>query len=78
MIVAATNIIALRTDWSPRGIEQELLIQLRHYSPASKREALLGLKSIVDRHPRFAEVNFARLAEGSLELSVCFDNDVRK
>ncbi|CAM9643721.1 unnamed protein product [Ectocarpus fasciculatus] len=57
---------------------QELLVQLRHYSPASKREALAGLKSIVDRHRSFAEVNFARLAEASLELAVCFDNDVRK
>ncbi|CAM9535959.1 unnamed protein product [Ectocarpus sp. 4 AP-2014] len=57
---------------------QELLVQLRHYSPASKREALAGLKSIVDRHRLFAEVNFARLAEASLELAVCFDNDVRK
>lgn len=59
-------------DW------QELLVQLRHYSPASKREALAGLKSIVDRHRAFAEVTFSRLAEASLELAVCFDNDVRK
>ncbi|CAM9843274.1 unnamed protein product, partial [Scytosiphon promiscuus] len=57
---------------------QELLVQLRHYSPVSKREALAGLKSIVDRHRAFAEVNFARLAEASLELAVCFDDDVRK
>lgn len=58
--------------------EQELLVQLRHYSPASKRDALAGLKSIVDRHRAFAEVNFARLAEASLELAVCPDTDVRK
>lgn len=58
--------------------EQELLVQLRHYSPASKRDALAGLKSIVDRHRAFAEVNFARLAEASLELAVCPDADVRK
>lgn len=58
--------------------EQDLLVQLRHYSPASKREALTGLKSIADRHRAFAEVNFARLAEASLELAVCPDNDVRK
>eukprot|EP00903_Cladosiphon_okamuranus_P007123 g6921.t1 len=57
---------------------QELLVQLRHYSPASKRDALAGLKSIVDRHRAFAEVNFARLAEASLELAVCPDTDVRK
>lgn len=57
---------------------QELIVQLRHYSPASKREALAGLKSIVDRHRAFAEVTFARLAEASLELVVCFDSDVRK
>lgn len=57
---------------------QELLVQLRHYSPISKREALAGLKTIVDRHRGFAEVNFARLAEASLELAVIFDDDVRK
>lgn len=53
-------------------------MQLRHYSPVSKRDALRGLKVIVDRHRSFAEVNFARLAEASLELAVCFDSDVRK
>eukprot|EP00752_Nemacystus_decipiens_P011089 g9853.t1 len=57
---------------------QELLVQLRHYSPASKRDALAGLKSVVDRHRDFAEVNFARLAEASLELAVCPETDVRK
>lgn len=53
-------------------------MQLRHYSPTSRREALAGLKTVVDRHRTFAEVNFARLTEPSLELAVCFDNDVRK
>lgn len=57
---------------------QELLVQLRHYSPTSKREALAGLKTIIDRHKGFAEVNFARLAEASLELAVVSDDEVRK
>ena len=59
-------------------VEQELIVQLRHYNSTSKRDALAGLKTIVDRHRTFAEVNFARLAEASLELAVCFDNDVRR
>ena len=53
-------------------------MQLRHYNSTSKRDALAGLKTIVDRHRTFAEVNFARLAEASLELAVCFDNEVRR
>lgn len=57
---------------------QELLVHLRHYSSSSKCEALAGLTSIFHRHPRFAEGNFARLAEPSLELVVCADDDVRK
>lgn len=65
--------------WGLMGlVVQELLVGLRHYNAASKREALAGLKSIVDRNPRFAEVHFARLAEASLDLALCVDNDVRK
>lgn len=53
-------------------------MQLRHYNSSSKRDALAGLKTIVDRHGTFAEANFARLAEASLELAVCSDNEVRR
>ncbi|CAM9764439.1 unnamed protein product [Choristocarpus tenellus] len=56
---------------------QELLVQLRHYSPSSKCEALAGLKSVVEKYPGFAEANFARIAEPSLELAVCVEDEVR-
>ncbi|CAN0329870.1 unnamed protein product, partial [Discosporangium mesarthrocarpum] len=56
---------------------QELLVQLRHYNPANKCDALAGLKSIVEKHPGFAETNFARLSEPSLELLVNIEDSVR-
>ncbi|CAM9852834.1 unnamed protein product, partial [Phaeothamnion confervicola] len=56
----------------------ELLVQLKHYSPSVKRDALIGLTTVVEHHPGYAEKHFTSLVEPSLEAVLSQDGHVRQ
>jgi Rix1 complex component involved in 60S ribosome maturation len=79
--VAAQSILTERVDGeasSARGQTlSSLQAQLRHYASATRKDALVGLRSLLSRNPGIAEHRFAALTEGSLECIVCEDHTVR-
>jgi Rix1 complex component involved in 60S ribosome maturation len=79
--VAAQSILTERVDGdasSARGQTlSSLQAQLRHYASATRKDALVGLRSLLSRNPGIAEHRFAALTEGSLECIVCEDHAVR-
>jgi Rix1 complex component involved in 60S ribosome maturation len=79
--VAAQSILTERLDGeasSARGQTlSSLQAQLHHYSSATRKDALVGLRSLLSRNPGIAEHRFAALTEGSLECIVCEDHTVR-
>ncbi|KAG5180862.1 hypothetical protein JKP88DRAFT_349424 [Tribonema minus] len=81
LFVAKQSILADKEEGEPTSARghtlSELQIQLKHYATATKKDALLGLRSLLARHPGIAQQRFAALSEGALDCLKCEEGSVR-
>ncbi|KAI9106275.1 hypothetical protein DFS34DRAFT_57494 [Phlyctochytrium arcticum] len=57
---------------------QELIVQLRHYSAQSRKDAMVGLRDLHNKHPETIISQLSTLFEGIAKLLVDDDSGVRK
>ncbi|KAF9165515.1 hypothetical protein DFQ26_009832 [Actinomortierella ambigua] len=56
----------------------ELMIQLKHYSPGTRKDALMGLKDLFHRHPHLLPLHLGTLVNAIVRLLIDDSSVVRK
>eukprot|EP00002_Diphylleia_rotans_P039232 TRINITY_DN9059_c0_g1_i1.p1 TRINITY_DN9059_c0_g1~~TRINITY_DN9059_c0_g1_i1.p1 ORF type:complete len:895 (-),score=119.60 TRINITY_DN9059_c0_g1_i1:82-2766(-) len=56
---------------------KELLVKAKHYSPNVRKDALVGMKELLNSHPELVPANFAAIFQVSIELIIDAEKAIR-